>query len=68
MDLHGFIRLEPTGNGTGTIDLIAANGDHLLFTAVGTADQTGNVVAIYTINGGTGRFAGACGSGISLVS
>ena len=64
----GSFVLGPTGNGTGTIALIAANGDHLLFTAAGTADQTGNVVAIYTINGGTGRFAGVCGSGISLVS
>jgi hypothetical protein len=56
-----------TGVGTGTYELIAANGDKL------TADWTGSgfptddptvlrIVENATINGGTGRFANASGS------
>jgi hypothetical protein len=61
----GYFVLNPfTGEGSGTIDLVAANGDQLHFIAGGTADLlTGNVVATYSIDGGTGRFDGATGSG-----
>ena len=60
----GSFVLNPfTGQGHGTIDVVAANGDHLMFTAEGTADPLGNIVATYSIIGGTGRFAGASGAG-----
>ena len=56
-----------TGSATGSISLIAANGDRLDATFVGQGTPTGepNVVAIEevaTITGGTGRFASATGA------
>ena len=53
--------------GTGTFELIAANGDKLTgqLTGLGTPTETPDVFSIvetYTIKGGTGRFAGATGS------
>ena len=59
----GSFFLEPNLHGYGAIDLVAANGDHLNFTAEGNADPSFNVVATYSITGGTGRFAGASGTG-----
>ena len=60
----GVFVLEPkNGQGTGVVDLVAANGDHLFFTSVGSADPYGQITAIYTITGGTGRFEDASGSG-----
>src|SRR4051812_38813700 len=51
----GTFFLYPDFHGTGEIDLVAANGDHLYFIADGVADPlTGKVVASYTVEGGTG--------------
>jgi hypothetical protein len=52
---------------TGTAYLIAANGDSINATIMGSAEPTANpdvisITEIYTITGGTGRFAGAQGS------
>ena len=54
-------------SGTGSMHLIAANGDSIFTTHVGQAEPTGTpgvfrIVEINTITGGTGRFAGAKGS------
>jgi hypothetical protein len=56
-----------TGTDTGSARLIAANGDSIYATFAGSGEPTAtpNVVSIteiYTITGGTGRFAGAHGS------
>ena len=55
------------GTETGSATLIAANGDSITATIAGSAESTAdpNVISIteiYTITGGTGRFAGAQGS------
>jgi hypothetical protein len=56
----------PTLSSTGTATFTAANGDHLLATVAGQATRTSpttlSIVEVYTITGGTGRFAGATGS------
>jgi hypothetical protein len=58
----------PTGTGTGlSAQYVAANGDSLFAEGSGQATPTDDpsvfmVVEIYTITGGTGRFAGATGS------
>jgi hypothetical protein len=56
----------PTMSSTGAATFTAANGDTLLSTVVGQATRTGptelSIVELYTITGGTGRFAGATGS------
>jgi len=56
-------------NGTeaGSATLIAANGDSITTTVVGSGERTAihgviSITEIYTITGGTGRFAGAQGS------
>src|SRR5437868_14705616 len=51
----GSFFLEPNLHGYGAIDLVAANGDHLNFTAEGNADPSFNVVATYSITVVTGR-------------
>ena len=52
----------------GTASLVAANGDRLFLTVTGTGTFTGITVGsrietttVYTVTGGTGRFAGASG-------
>jgi hypothetical protein len=58
----------PTGTGTSlSAQYVAANGDSLFAEGSGQATPTDDpsvfmVVEIYTITGGTGRFAGATGS------
>lgn len=56
-----------TASGTGIAQLIAANGDTIYLTNTGSADVVSKpgfaiITEIYTITGGTGRFAGAQGS------
>ena len=56
----------PTLSSTGTATLTAANGDTLLATVAGQSTRTSpttlSIVEVYTITGGTGRFADATGS------
>ena len=56
----------PTRTGTGTATFTAANGDTLFTSVVGQATRTSpttlSIVEVYTITGGTGRFADATGS------
>ena len=52
----------PTLTSTGTATFTAANGDTLIATVVGQATPTAtpgalSIVEVYTITGGTGRFA-----------
>ncbi|MFL5982295.1 MAG: hypothetical protein ACJ74R_11355 [Gaiellaceae bacterium] len=53
----------PTLSSVGTATFTAANGDTLTAGVVGQATRTGptalSIVELYTITGGTGRFAGA---------
>lgn len=56
-----------TASGTGIGQLIAANGDTIYLTNTGSADLVSKpgfvvITEIYTVTGGTGRFAGAQGS------
>ena len=55
------------GTATGSAQLIAANGDSMSTTIVGSSEPSGtpgvlSITEINTITGGTGRFAGATGS------
>ena len=56
----------PTLSSTGTATFTAANGDTLLATVAGQATRTSpttlSIVEVYTVTGGTGRFADATGS------
>ena len=57
----------PAGTGSGPVRFIAANGDELFMTAVGSSEPTVtpgvfHITEIQIITGGTGRFAGAKGS------
>lgn len=57
----------PTDVATGFAQFTAANGDRVLTQFVGQSDPTGDpdvllISEMYTITGGTGRFAGAKGS------
>lgn len=56
----------PTMHSTGTATFTAANGDTLTANVVGQATRTGptvlSIVEVYTITGGTGRFADATGA------
>jgi hypothetical protein len=56
-----------TGTATGSAQLIAANGDSIFTTIIGSSEPTAtpgvlSITEIDTITGGTGRFAGAQGS------
>ena len=55
-----------TGSATGTATFTAANGDTLTTNVAGQSTRTGpttlSIVEVYTITGGTGRFADATGS------
>jgi hypothetical protein len=55
------------GTGSGPVHFIAANGDEIFTTAVGTSGPTStpgvfSIVEVQTVMGGTGRFANAKGS------
>ena len=56
----------PTLSSTGSATFTAANGDVLLATVAGQATRTSpttlSIVEVYTVTGGTGRFADATGS------
>ena len=56
----------PTLSATGAATFTAANGDTLTATIAGQATRTGlttlSIVEVYTVTGGTGRFADATGS------
>jgi hypothetical protein len=56
----------PTRHGIGAATFTAANGDTLTATVDGQATPAGpgvlSIVEVYTITGGTGRFAGATGT------
>jgi hypothetical protein len=57
----------PTGHATGVATFTAANGDTLTATVDGQGTPTTtpgvvSIVEVYTITGGTGRFAGATGT------
>ena len=56
----------PTLSSTGAATFTAANGDTLTATVAGQATRTSpttlSIVEVYTITGGTGRFADATGS------
>ena len=56
----------PTLSSTGTATFTSANGDTLTATVIGQATRTGpttlSIVEVYTITGGTGRFADATGN------
>jgi hypothetical protein len=56
----------PTSHATGAATFTAANGDTLTASVVGQGTSTGpttrSIVEVYTITGGTGRFADATGS------
>ena len=56
----------PTMSSTGTATFTAANGDTLTANVVGQAMRTGptvlSIVEVYTVTGGTGRFADATGA------
>src|SRR5919199_1044704 len=57
----------PTGHATGVATFTAANGDTLTATVDGQGTPTTtpgvvSIVEVYTITGGTGRFADATGS------
>jgi len=57
------------GTGTGSAHLVAANRDSLDVTIVGSGEPTStpgvfSITEIWTITGGTGRFAGAQGSAV----
>jgi hypothetical protein len=56
----------PTLSSIGAATFTSANGDTLLATVVGQATRTSpttlSIVEVYTITGGTGRFADATGS------
>jgi hypothetical protein len=55
-----------TGSATGAATFTAANGDTLTASVVGQGTPTGpttrSIVEVYTITGGTGRFADATGT------
>jgi hypothetical protein len=55
------------GTATGSAQLIAANGDSIFTTIVGSSEPSGtpgvlSITEINTVTGGTGRFTGATGS------
>jgi hypothetical protein len=56
----------PTLSSTGAAIFTAANGDTLTATVAGQATRTGpttlSIVEVYTVTGGTGRFADATGT------
>jgi hypothetical protein len=64
---HATLRVNVlTGSATGTATFTAANGDTLTASVVGQGTPTGpttrSIVEVYTITGGTGRFADASGT------
>jgi hypothetical protein len=70
MTYHAEVNLL-TRIGTGSVEFIAANGDRIFADLLGQSTPTANpnivsIVEVFTITGGTGRFAGATGSGISM--
>jgi hypothetical protein len=54
--------LNSDGSVSGSIDYVAANGDELYTTFIGTFVSENTATGTYSINGGTGRFEGATGT------
>jgi len=71
-DFSGFTVTGTTFNWTQTATIVAANGDEIFATAVGTGtllpDGTSEATLVSTITGGTGRFADASGTLTSSIS
>jgi hypothetical protein len=71
-DFSGFTVTGNTFNWTQTATIVAANGDEIFTTAVGTGtllpNNTSEATLVSTITGGTGRFADASGTLTSTIS
>jgi hypothetical protein len=71
-DFSGFTVTGNTFNWTQTATFVAANGDEIFATAVGTGtllpNNTSEATLVSTITGGTGRFADASGTLTSSIS
>jgi hypothetical protein len=71
-DFSGFTITGTTFTWTQTATIVAANGDEIFATAVGTGtllpDGTSEATLVSTITGGTGRFADASGTIVSSIS
>jgi hypothetical protein len=68
-DFTGFTVTGDTFSWTQTATIVAANGDEIFATAVGTGTlSTGEATLVSTITGGTGRFADASGTLTTRIS
>jgi hypothetical protein len=71
-DFTGFTVTGNTFNWTQTATIVAANGDEIFTTAVGTGtllpNNTSEATLVSTITGGTGRFADASGTLTTSIS
>jgi hypothetical protein len=71
-DHSGFTVTGDTFSWTQTATIVAANGDEIFTTAVGTGtllpNNTSEATLVSTITGGTGRFADASGTLTSTIS
>jgi hypothetical protein len=71
-DFTGFTVTGDTFTWTQTATIVAANGDEIFTTAVGTGtllpNNTSEATLVSTITGGTGRFADASGTLTSRIS
>ena len=68
-DFTGFTITGDTFSWTQTATIVAANGDEIFATAVGTGTlSTGEATLVSTFTGGTGRFADASGTLTTRIS
>jgi hypothetical protein len=68
-DFTGFTVTGDTFSWTQTATIVAANGDEIFATAVGTGTlSTGEATLVSTFTGGTGRFADASGTLTTSIS
>jgi hypothetical protein len=68
-DFTGFTVTGDTFTWTQTATIVAANGDEIFATAVGTGTlSTGEATLVSTFTGGTGRFADASGTLTTRIS
>jgi hypothetical protein len=68
-DFTGFTVTGDTFSWTQTATIVAANGDEIFATAVGTGTlSTGEATLVSTFTGGTGRFADASGTLTTRIS